>query len=132
MLHFRRPSRVGAGTTALHGVRVASRRSHRVTRRFLPSVRRRHAAARRHERQRRRAGPREARQLLRCCAIVVTTKRPATQRRQDRGRHSRHRDTAPVGCHHPALRSQAAGRTEAEVRRRNHRLEPAIRLTPRT
>ena len=61
------------------------------------------AAARRHERQRRRADPREARQLLRCCAIVVTAKRPTTQRRQVRGRHSRHRDTAPVGCHHPSV-----------------------------
>ena len=69
---------------------------------LLPSVRRRHAAARRHERQRRRAGPREAHQLLHCCAIVVTAKQPTTQRRQVRGRHSRHRDTAPVSCRQPS------------------------------
>ena len=80
-------------------------------------VHRRHAAARRHDRQRHGTGPWEARQLLRCCAIVVTAKRPTTQRRQLRGRHSRHRDTAPVGCHHPSSwgrRQQVAGRTEAE------------------
>ena len=55
----------------------------------------------------------------------------ATSSDKVRGRHSRHRDTAPVGCHHPSswgCRQQVAGRTEAEVPRRHQWLEPAVRI----
>ena len=101
-----------------------------IIRRLVSSVRRRHTAAGRHESQRRHTSPREARQLLGCCPVLVPVERSAAQRGQVGGRHTGNSTSAPIGCHYPSGlgRQQAAGRTQAEVARRNNRFTPAVRL----
>jgi len=59
-VHLWSSPRVSARTTALHSIRVAGRRAHRVSWRLLSSVCWRHAAARRHERHWRWTGSRKS------------------------------------------------------------------------